>query len=226
MTDLMQDSVAAPVDTAPTCLDPAAPGTRRRDAQATREALLHAARRRFTALGYERTSTRDVAADVGVNVALVNRYFGSKDGLLEAVLREPLPVVPELDHDRPFVETLVDMLVRGLEPGYWDRWGGQHPAMLFLRDGGSDERVRELRKQTAAHAVDKLLAMAEAGDALDATCPDRRIRAELVFALIAGTVLHRSEVSGGALAAADPAALRQPLLDAIGALLRPGCAPD
>src|ERR1700712_5539888 len=61
---------------------------RPRDAEATRSALLHAAMRRFTVLGYERTTTRDIARDAQVNVSLINRYFGSKDGLFAAVMRE------------------------------------------------------------------------------------------------------------------------------------------
>jgi AcrR family transcriptional regulator len=36
--------------------------------------------------GYAATSVRDIAADADVNVALINRYFRSKAGLLEACL--------------------------------------------------------------------------------------------------------------------------------------------
>lgn len=61
-------------------------GRRRRDAAATREALLQAAHSRFTRLGYDRTTLRDVAADVGVNLALIKRYFDSKEGLFKAAL--------------------------------------------------------------------------------------------------------------------------------------------
>lgn len=54
---------------------------RPRDAAATREALLEAARARFGEQGYDGTTIRAVAADVGVDAALVIRYFGSKEGL-------------------------------------------------------------------------------------------------------------------------------------------------
>ncbi|CAA0117520.1 Uncharacterised protein [Mycolicibacterium vanbaalenii] len=40
-----------------------------------------AARRRFGADGYQRTTLRTVAADVGVDPALIIRYFGSKQEL-------------------------------------------------------------------------------------------------------------------------------------------------
>src|SRR2546421_8360402 len=54
---------------------------RSRNAAETRAALLAAARIRFARDGYEATNLRDIAADVGVNVALISRYFGSKEGL-------------------------------------------------------------------------------------------------------------------------------------------------
>jgi AcrR family transcriptional regulator len=55
---------------------------RRRDRAATCAALLAAAQRRFAHEGYDAVSVRDVAGDVGVDAALVFRYFGSKAGLL------------------------------------------------------------------------------------------------------------------------------------------------
>ena len=55
--------------------------TRPRDAAQTRADILAAARRRFAAEGFERTTLRAIAADVGVDAALVIRYFGSKQDL-------------------------------------------------------------------------------------------------------------------------------------------------
>jgi AcrR family transcriptional regulator len=52
---------------------------------ATESALVEAAWERCAALGPDGTSVRQVAADAGCNHALVARYFGSKDGLVEAV---------------------------------------------------------------------------------------------------------------------------------------------
>lgn len=54
---------------------------RPRNAEETRAALLAAARLRFARDGYEATNLRDIASDVGVNVALIPRYFRSKEGL-------------------------------------------------------------------------------------------------------------------------------------------------
>ena len=52
----------------------------------TRAAIAHAARRRFARDGYTATSVRSVAADAGIDAALVIRHFGSKEQLfLETV---------------------------------------------------------------------------------------------------------------------------------------------
>jgi AcrR family transcriptional regulator len=59
---------------------------RPRNAEATRAAILDAAKVRFVRDGYEQVGVRDIAADAGIDPALVNRYFGSKEGLFIAVL--------------------------------------------------------------------------------------------------------------------------------------------
>jgi len=47
---------------------------------------LSAARRRFLEDGYDRVTMRSVAADAGVDVALISYYFGSKKGLFGAAM--------------------------------------------------------------------------------------------------------------------------------------------
>lgn len=59
---------------------------RRRDASATRAAILEAAMGRFAQLGYS-ANLRDIAAEAGVDVALVKRYFGGKEALFTEALR-------------------------------------------------------------------------------------------------------------------------------------------
>jgi AcrR family transcriptional regulator len=55
-----------------------------------RARILEAAGRLFSGQGYEKTSLRAVTREAAVNVAAVNYYFGSKEGLILAVLRERL----------------------------------------------------------------------------------------------------------------------------------------
>ena len=54
------------------------------DGAATREALLQAALRTVTQVGIAKASARTIAAEAGVNQALVFHHFGSVDGLLGA----------------------------------------------------------------------------------------------------------------------------------------------
>lgn len=70
-------------------LERAAP--RRRDAAATRAAILQAAQRQFALLGYDRAGLRDIAAEGGGDVALIKRYFGGKEGLFTEALKASMP---------------------------------------------------------------------------------------------------------------------------------------
>ena len=62
------------------------PGGRIRNAAATRAAILAAARVRFSHDSYDNVGVREIAADAGVDAALVSRYFGSKEELFAEVL--------------------------------------------------------------------------------------------------------------------------------------------
>lgn len=73
---------------------------RARNAQQTRADILAAARRRFGSDGYERTTLRAVAADVGIDPALVVRYFGSKQDLFAAAAEFELDL-PDLTEVEP-----------------------------------------------------------------------------------------------------------------------------
>ena len=66
------------------------PLARKRDADATRAAILAAAKTHFARSGYEGGYLRDIAADAGVDAALINRYFGGKDGLFAAALKDSI----------------------------------------------------------------------------------------------------------------------------------------
>jgi AcrR family transcriptional regulator len=60
---------------------------RRRDAQATRAAILEAAKAQFAQLGYDRAGLREIAAEAGADVSLIKRYFGGKEGLFTEALK-------------------------------------------------------------------------------------------------------------------------------------------
>ena len=61
-----------------------------------REALLDAAERLFAEHGVAETSVRAITAAAGANVAAVNYYFGSREGLIEQLLARRLKPLNEV----------------------------------------------------------------------------------------------------------------------------------
>ena len=58
-----------------------------RGKNATRAAILDAAKRHFAAKGFDAATVRDICTEARANIALVSRYFGSKRGLYAEVCR-------------------------------------------------------------------------------------------------------------------------------------------
>ena len=54
-------------------------------AATTRESILLAALRLFSRNGYEGTSMRDIAGEVGISQGAIYKHFAGKDALLEAI---------------------------------------------------------------------------------------------------------------------------------------------
>jgi AcrR family transcriptional regulator len=67
----------------------------RRGSATSKEAILHAARERFARDGYERATIRAIAAEAGIDPAMVIRYFGSKERLF-ASAAEFETAIPDL----------------------------------------------------------------------------------------------------------------------------------
>lgn len=59
---------------------------RKRDKEASKQALLRAGLEVFSRYGYDAGTTKMVAAEAGLSEELITRYFGGKAGLLLAVL--------------------------------------------------------------------------------------------------------------------------------------------
>lgn len=59
---------------------------RKRNAEATRAAILEAAKTQFAQLGYDRATLRAIAVQAGADVALIKRYFGGKEALFISAL--------------------------------------------------------------------------------------------------------------------------------------------
>ncbi|MEO6793049.1 MAG: TetR family transcriptional regulator [Mycobacterium sp.] len=77
----------------------------------TRARILDAARELFARNGFGNTSVRAVAADAGVDAALVHHYYGTKQQLFAAATRLPIDPMVVLG---PLRETPVEQLGRTL----------------------------------------------------------------------------------------------------------------
>ncbi|WDV49406.1 TetR family transcriptional regulator [Streptomyces coeruleorubidus] len=182
---------------------------RKRSASATRTALRAAASFRFGKYGYEGTSVRDIAGDVGVDAALVYRYFGSKEALFndvsssgkmfEPLLSEPVEAIPDW-----FCALLMGQPKEGDFP---------HPVLSVLRSSGRDEAVARLRADFTEVFSKRLAARIDG--------PDADLRAELLAAWMLGTSLMRTEIRPPALVSAPDATLERYLRAGIEVLLGP-----
>jgi AcrR family transcriptional regulator len=126
---------------------------RRPGPSGTREAILAAAGARFAQLGFDRTTIRGVAADAGVDPALVHHFFGTKSALFAATMR--LPVDPQ--------EMIAGLLEPGLDGmgeravrfflGMLRHGGLAGPLVAMLRTAAGDERGAAMMREFFETAV-------------------------------------------------------------------------
>ena len=212
------------VDSAPgTASDPVHDTTtaaKSRDANATRQLLVQAARRRFARDGYSDAKVRDIAADAGVNVALINRYFDSKEGLFEACISRvgaELRTAEENDANAKDVgiDHIVDSILTQLPGPAKGPFSDQ--LLLLLRSSG-DERADQIRGtifETFAANI-----AAAAGAAPDGPDADRlQLRAQVALAAALGMALLRASMPLQPLRDASDDELRGPLRDVFTTLL-------
>lgn len=179
-----------------------------RDSAATQRALVRAARRRFATDGYRATTVRQIAADAGVNVALINRYFESKEGLFEACMQR---TSTELDSQTPTRASDGDDLVERLLAHVVDAPNSDDPLqlLLLLRSSG-DENADRIRRSTLEHFTESLAAAAGWGAHAPETAPIL-LRAQLAIATMLGVVMLRTSAAVQPIATAGPDDLSEPL---------------
>jgi AcrR family transcriptional regulator len=147
---------------------------------AAREAILAAARARFTEQGYERTTIRQVAVDAGIDASMVMRYYGSKDGLFAAAV--------DVDLELPDLASVPrDQGARVLANHFVTMWRNDHngPLSILLRSAvtheAAAERLRSVFSDQVAAMVRRLV-----GDGLEA-----EVRAGLLSTHLLGVALTR-----------------------------------
>ncbi|MFI0894919.1 TetR family transcriptional regulator [Streptomyces sp. NPDC020983] len=104
-----------------------------RRSDATRAAILAAARERFAAEGYERATIRAIARDAEIDPSMVMRYYGNKAGLFAAAVAiDPglpgLPVEPREEIGRTMVRHFLHLWEENGELTALIRVGATDPA--------------------------------------------------------------------------------------------------
>ena len=173
----------------------------------TRAAILDAARKRFAAHGYGGATIRGIAADAGVDPALVHHFFGTKERLFAAAVR--LPVVPG--------ELIGSALAAGAgDPGSslgehlvltalaaWDIAEIRDTFLGLLRSAATSEQALIMLREFVTEAiVGRLSAAADTADPAQA-----RYRAALVASQVVGLGIARQVLGLEPLAKAGRAEL-------------------
>ncbi|GAA2606250.1 TetR family transcriptional regulator [Actinomadura fulvescens] len=182
----------------------------KRDREATRRRLLEAARDLFGEHGYDHVSVRMIAAAAGSNVALVNRYFGSKASLFGEVLAGESVLEKVVQGDpaglpRRLAEHVVRQVHRGPSspvPRMLDRSIGNPEILPILQ--------QHLETMLVAPLTEQL------------TGPGARARATLAATIIMGGGPVRRLLGLDDLRTADPAELTERLTVMFDAALSPG----
>jgi AcrR family transcriptional regulator len=162
----------------------------------TREALLNAAREVFIEQGFDGATVRAIASRAGVDAAMVNHWFGGKEGLFgEAVLK--LPFNPQdilSDLLTADAEHIGDAIVRRFVTT-WDTTGGGVFTALMRSVASHEEAAMMLRdfffKHIFKHVIGRL-------------APDNHeLRATLVATQIVGMGMIRYVAKFEPFASAD-----------------------
>jgi AcrR family transcriptional regulator len=165
---------------------------RRRNAAATREAILTSARRAFAQAGYDGAGVREIAAGAGVTAMLVNRYFGSKEQLFAEVLAAasaaPTILTRENLKSSNLPETIAATLVDITQAADTPLEG-----FLIMLHSASSKRAAEIGREQIEKGHQRTLTAALAGD----LAPQR---AALMLSLVAGFQVMRQMIGLSALA--------------------------
>ncbi|MDI2128048.1 TetR family transcriptional regulator [Yinghuangia seranimata] len=150
----------------------------RRTSQDTKCAILAAARERFATDGFERATIRAIAADAGIDPAMVMRYFGSKDKLFAAAA--------EFDLGLPGLSALPpETLGRVLAEHFTRRWEDDEAFMVLLRTSVTNEEAAERLRVISREKLCPIVT---------AVCPDAaqaQRRAGLLVSQVLGFALCR-----------------------------------
>jgi AcrR family transcriptional regulator len=167
---------------------------RSRNAALTRQEILRAAQMHFTRYGYDGVGVRDIAATVGVNAALVIRYFGSKEELFAESVADAF--------EFPFDEVLNDhskvgeLLARGILEKEEEVGEDEFDPLLVLLRSAANARAAGILREVLDEQFIQPLARRLGGE-------DAELRAALIAAYMLGLAFMRLVMRSGPLAAGE-----------------------
>ena len=113
--------------------------------ESARGAIMNAAERLFAERGIDAVSLRTINTEAGYSVAALHYHFGTRDGLVRALLQRAQPamfqqraaMVAHLEaKEHPEVEEIVEALVHPLTAGMLENFGASVISIVF-RSGES-----------------------------------------------------------------------------------------
>jgi AcrR family transcriptional regulator len=181
---------------------------RARNAAATREAILNSALEAFTRAGYDGVGVREIAQAAGVTAMLVNRYFGSKEGLFAEVVDAAMTDRTVLTSDpATLAADIAAALVTRTAPGA-ERLD---PFLLMLRSAPNPRAAEILRAGIERHVEKHLTDVLPAEQGAEGPA--------LALAVIAGFWVMRTLIGSTELNRADEAVVRKKLEKVFAVLL-------
>jgi AcrR family transcriptional regulator len=199
----------------------AIPAKHRRNAVATRQAILDSALMAFTRSGYNGVGVREIAKGAGVTAMLVNRYFGSKEQLFAEVVEAALAKRTILTEEATTRGRDLTTLSRDAAVALVARMTLEDQPLdgfLVMLRSISNERAAAIWREKIEQTFEKPLAAVLPG-------AEANERAALFQCLIAGFYLMRKVIGSRALAAADTAALSRRIAALFQVLVEPNPYP-
>jgi len=137
---------------------PATPGPRlgrRAGDSKSSEAILEAARAQFAEHGYQGATIRAIAAEAGVDPALVHHFYGTKEALFAAAMR--LPVVPSeviaAAFEGGLAERPLGELVVHTALTLWESDGLKETFLGLLRSAVTSEEAARMLREYVAESI-------------------------------------------------------------------------
>ncbi len=154
---------------------------------------------RFLKDSYESVGLRDIAGDAGVDVALVSRYFGGKEGLFRQVLTHEKR--PDTFSEPQHIDELPAFLATLIEADEdEDRARRMEMFIIMLRSASSPQAGAVIREMIHRDVIDPMATLI-AG-------PEAEMRANVLLAVLMGIGVLRTIMQVDGMCHAEPCQFR------------------